>query len=171
LRAALEEGTFREDLYYRLNVVPIDIAPLRERRADIPELTKLFINRFSDDSGKPVTGITPDAMQLLVSYHWPGNVRELQNVIERACALAQGPLLGTSDIHLDTLRTKPGAAIDNFLPAGMTLEQWEDEMIHEALRRANNHKSQAARLLGLSRNALRYRLSKIGIADDNEKES
>jgi DNA-binding NtrC family response regulator len=171
LRAALEEGTFREDLYYRLNVVPIDIAPLRERREDIPELTKLFITRFSGDSGKPITGISPDALQLLVGYHWPGNVRELQNVIERACALAQGPLLGISDIHLDTLRTKPGTASDNFLPPGMTLEQWEDEMIREALRRANNNKSQAARLLGLSRNALRYRLSKIGIADDSDKES
>ena len=170
LRAALEEGTFREDLYYRLNVVPIDIAPLRERREDIPELTNLFVARFSGDSGKPITGIASDAMQLLVSYHWPGNVRELQNVIERACALAQGPLLNVSDIHLDNLRGKAGAPADNFLPAGMTLEQWEDEMIREALRRANNNKSQAARLLGLSRNALRYRLSKIGIADDSDKD-
>jgi len=170
LRAALEEGTFREDLYYRLNVVPIDIAPLRERREDIPELTTLFVARFSGDSGKPITGIASDAMQLLVSYHWPGNVRELQNVIERACALAQGPLLNVSDINLDNLRGKAGAPADNFLPAGMTLEQWEDEMIREALRRANSNKSQAARLLGLSRNALRYRLSKIGIADDSDKD-
>lgn len=170
LRAALEEGTFREDLYYRLNVVPIDIAPLRERKEDIPELTNLFITRFAADSGK-VTGITPEAMRTLVAYHWPGNVRELQNVIERACALAKGSLLDLADIHLDTLRTKSGAPADNFLPPGMSLEQWEDEMIREALRRANNNKSQAARLLGLSRNALRYRLSKIGIADDNEKDS
>jgi DNA-binding NtrC family response regulator len=171
LRAALEQGTFREDLYYRLNVVPIDIAPLRERKEDIPELTNLFIKRFSLDSGKPITGITPSAMQVLVDYYWPGNVRELQNIIERACALAKGPLLEISDIHLDTLRTKASAPADNFLPPGMTLEQWEDEMIREALRRANNNKSQAARLLGLSRNALRYRLSKIGIADDNEKDA
>ena len=170
LRAALEEGTFREDLYYRLNVVPIDIAPLRERKEDIPDLTKLFITRFAKDSGKTITGITPDAMQMLVGYYWPGNVRELQNVIERACALAAGPLLNASDIHLDTLRSKATASGDNFLPPGQTLEQWEDEMIREALRRANNNKSQAARLLGLSRNALRYRLSKIGIADDGDKE-
>jgi transcriptional regulator with PAS, ATPase and Fis domain len=170
LRAALEEGTFREDLYYRLNVVPIDIAPLRERREDIPELTRLFITRFAGDSGRTITGITPEAMQLLSGYYWPGNVRELQNVIERACALAKGPLLEPSDIHLDILRMKSVGPADNFLPPGMTLEQWEDEMIREALRRANNNKSQAARLLGLSRNALRYRLSKIGIADDNEKD-
>jgi transcriptional regulator with PAS, ATPase and Fis domain len=171
LRAALEEGTFREDLYYRLNVVPIDIAPLRERREDIPELTKLFISRFAADSGRAITGITPEAMRMLEDYYWPGNVRELQNVIERACALSNGPLLEPPDIHLDSLRTKTTATGDNFLPPGMTLEQWEDEMIREALRRANNNKSQAARLLGLSRNALRYRLSKIGIADDGEKEA
>ena len=171
LRAALEQGTFREDLYYRLNVVPIDMAPLRERKEDIPELAKLFMARFSGDSGKPVMGITPAAMQMLVDYYWPGNVRELQNIIERACALAKNPQLEISDIHLDALRTKSSAANDNFLPPGMTLEQWEDEMIREALRRANNNKSQAARLLGLSRNALRYRLSKIGITDDTEKDT
>ena len=171
LRAALEEGTFRQDLYYRLNVVPIDIAPLRERKEDIPELVQLFIKRFSVDSGKPISGITPSAMQALVDYYWPGNVRELQNIIERACALAKGKELEIADIHLDALRTKSSASNDNFLPPGMTLEQWEDEMIREALRRANNNKSQAARLLGLSRNALRYRLSKIGIADEGEKES
>ena len=170
LRAALEEGTFREDLYYRLNVVPIDIAPLRERRDDIPDLTKLFIKRFAADSGREITGITPEAMRLLVDYYWPGNVRELQNVMERACALAKGPLLEAADIHLDSARTKSTAAADNFLPPGMSMEQWEDEMIREALRRANNNKSQAARLLGLSRNALRYRLSKIGISDEGEKE-
>ena len=171
LRAALEQGTFREDLYYRLNVVPIDIAPLRERKEDIPDLVQLFIKRFAVDSGKPINGITPSAMQALVDYYWPGNVRELQNVIERACALAKGKELEISDIHLDSLRAKPGTAHDNFLPPGFTLEQWEDEMIREALRRANNNKSQAARLLGLSRNALRYRLSKIGIADEGEKET
>src|SRR5580704_17951988 len=89
LRAALEQGTFREDLYYRLNVVPIDIAPLRERKEDIPDLASLFISQFSGESGKPVEGITPEAMQILVNYHWPGNVRELQNIVERACALAK----------------------------------------------------------------------------------
>jgi transcriptional regulator with PAS, ATPase and Fis domain len=170
LRAALEQGTFREDLYYRLNVVPIDIAPLRERREDIPDLVQLFIKRFSAESGKLITGIKPEALELLVNYYWPGNVRELQNIVERAAALAAGPVLETSDIHMDAPRTKSSNAgsNNNFLPEGMTLEQWEDEMIREALRRANGNKSQAARLLGLSRNTLRYRLSKIGIADEEE---
>lgn len=170
LREALEQGTFREDLYYRLNVVPIDIAPLRERKEDIPDLVNLFVSRFAAESGKLIEGITPQAIEILVNYHWPGNVRELQNIVERACALSKGPQLEVSDIHIDVRPSKSGNGAPGFLPEGMTLEQWEDEMVQEALRRANGNKSQAARLLGLSRNALRYRLSKIGIADESEKE-
>jgi len=170
LRAALEEGTFREDLYYRLNVVPIDIPALREHKEDIPDLVELFLKRFCKDSGRELRGISSEAMNILMSHHWPGNVRELQNVIERACALATGQRIEGADIHLDTTRPRASAAADNFLPEGTTLDQWEDEMIREALRRANGNKSQAARLLGLSRNALRYRLSKIGIADEAETE-
>jgi len=169
LRAALEDGTFREDLYYRLNVVPIDIPPLREHKEDVPGLANLFLARFAKDSGRSeaITGISSAAMQLLVAHYWPGNVRELQNVIERACALATGDELQASDIQLDTPRNRNVASSDRFLPDGMTLDQWEDEMIREALKRAGGNKSQAARLLGLSRNALRYRLSKIGIDDDD----
>jgi DNA-binding NtrC family response regulator len=170
LRAALEEGTFREDLYYRLNVVPIDIPPLRAHKEDIPALATLFVTRFAKESGRAekITGISPAALQILTAHYWPGNVRELQNVIERACALAQGGDLQPSDIQLDTPRnrsTASGPGADRFLPDGMTLDQWEDEMIRESLKRAGGNKSQAARLLGLSRNALRYRLSKIGIDD------
>src|SRR6202050_4899638 len=108
LRAALEEGTFRQDLYYRLNVVPIDIPPLREHKEDIPGLANLFLARFAKDSGRAETiaGISSAAMQLLVSHYWPGNVRELQNVIERACALAQGGQLAASDIQLDSPRNR-----------------------------------------------------------------
>jgi transcriptional regulator with GAF, ATPase, and Fis domain len=170
LRAALEDGTFREDLYYRLNVVPIDIPPLREHKEDIPELVKLFLSRFAEDSGKKITGVSPEAFKILMDYHWPGNVRELQNIMERASALAAGPLLEASDIHIDSRAGKSTDSPTGFLPEGMTLEQWEDEMIREALRRAHGNKSQAARMLGLSRNALRYRLSKIGIGDDPERE-
>jgi DNA-binding NtrC family response regulator len=171
LRAALEQGTFREDLYYRLNVVPIDIAPLRERKEDIPDLANLFLARFAKDSGRQLREISPAAMQVLVGHYWPGNVRELQNVIERACALAAGPELSVDDVQLDVPRHRADTgANERFLPEGMTLDQWEDEMIREALKRAGGNKSQAARLLGLSRNALRYRLSKIGIEDENEAE-
>jgi len=168
LRAALEEGTFREDLYYRLNVVPIDIPPLREHKEDIPELVNHFLARFMAESEKGIKGITPAALRALGEYHWPGNVRQLENVVERAVALTLGPVIDVQDIHLDGTAGKEPAAQDNFLPEGMTLEQWEDAMIREALRRANGNKSQAARLLGISRNALRYRLGKIGVADEGE---
>ena len=170
LRAALEEGTFREDLYYRLNVVPIDIPPLREHKEDIPELVNLFLRRFASDSGREVAAISQEAMDLLLAHSWMGNVRELQNVIERACALAKTNKLEASDIHLDSPRRSAGSSGDRFLPDGMTLDQYEDELIREALKRAGGNKSQAARLLGLSRNALRYRLSKIGIEDENGAE-
>ena len=171
LRAALEEGTFREDLYYRLNVVPIDIPPLREHKEDIPDLVNHFLERFVAENEKEITGMTPAALAVLMEYHWPGNVRQLENSVERAVALAAGPVIDAKDIHLDGGHGRNNAtppAADNFLPAGMTLEQWEDNMVREALRRANGNKSQAARLLGLSRNALRYRLSKLGVADEGE---
>ena len=166
LRAALEEGTFREDLYYRLNVVPIDIPPLREHMEDIPALVNFFLRRLAEESNSPVRGITPAAMRLLVDFYWPGNVRELQNVIERAVTLSPNPMIGIEDIHLETPRTHSSArSVEPLLPEGMNIEQWENEIIREALHRANGNKSRAARALGLSRNALRYRLDKIGVPD------
>src|SRR5271163_1736191 len=101
LRAALEEGTFREDLYYRLNVVAIDVPPLREHKEDIPALANFFLQKFTRESGKPLKGITPAAMKLLMDFHWPGNVRELENIIERGVTLSVGSTLDAPDIHLD----------------------------------------------------------------------
>jgi two-component system response regulator AtoC len=169
LRAALEQGTFREDLYYRLNVVPIDIPALREHKEDIPELANLFLSRLAQKSNTKLEGIKPEALRKLMDFHWPGNVRELENIIERACALATGPFIGPSDIQMDHLRERNHLGSAPLLPEGKTLDQWEDEIIREAYRRANGNKSEAARLLGLSRNALRYRLEKIGIADEAPK--
>jgi DNA-binding NtrC family response regulator len=170
LRAALEQGTFREDLYYRLNVVPIDVPPLREHKEDIQGLVELFLERYAKESGKPIRGFAPAAMQTLVSFHWPGNVRELQNIVERAVTFAKADRIEAGDIQLDEAPAKGNSGAQGFLPAGLTLDSWEDEMIRESLRRANGNKSQAARLLGLTRNALRYRLSKIGIPDDPESQ-
>ena len=170
LRAALEQGTFREDLYYRLNVVPINIPPLREHKEDIPDLVRIFLQRHSQNSGKAPASVSPDALRKLTEFYWPGNVRELENIIERACALSASSVLEADDIHLDPPRNAaPQSGASSFLPEGKTLDQWEDEIIREAYRRANGNKSQAARLLGLSRNALRYRLEKIGIPDEPEK--
>jgi two-component system, NtrC family, response regulator AtoC len=163
LRQALEAGAFREDLYYRLNVFPITIPPLRERREDIPLLAERFLFRVSREQGAAVTGISPEALAKLVDWQWPGNVRELENVIERSVLLAAGTVLQPGDIRLDAVRNHSSPAASGFLPDGVTLEQHEQDLIREALRRADGNKSQAARLLGLTRNALRYRLSQMGL--------
>jgi DNA-binding NtrC family response regulator len=164
LRAALEQGTFREDLYYRLNVLPIDIPPLRERKEDIPFLAEHFVKKLMKDVGGRVESISETAIQKLLQYHWPGNVRELENVIERSMVLSPGPVLEPEDIKLDTAPRRAQSSFDvPFLPDGMTLDQFEQSIIREALNRANGNKSHAARLLGLTRNALRYRLSQMGI--------
>jgi DNA-binding NtrC family response regulator len=162
LRAALEQGRFREDLYYRLNVLPLNIPSLRERKEDIPFLAKHFVDRFGRESrGEPGT-LTDEALSKLMNYHWPGNVRELENVIERSLLLSPTTTLRAVDIKLDQ-SNKPKPAVSDFLPDGVTLEEHEQSIIREALRRANGNKSQAARLLGLTRNALRYRLDQMGV--------
>jgi DNA-binding NtrC family response regulator len=164
LRVALEQGTFREDLYYRLNVVPMNIPSLRERREDIPPLAEHFVKKLARDSGSRVESITEAAIEKLMSYHWPGNVRELENVIERSLVLCSGTKLDAADIWLDlSPRSRATNSVDAFLPEGMTLDTYEQALIREALRRAEGNKSQAARLLGLTRNALRYRLSQMGM--------
>jgi DNA-binding NtrC family response regulator len=163
LRAALEQGTFREDLYYRLNVLPLNIPPLRDRKEDIPFLAQHFVKKLRKDLGSPVESISDAGIERLLEYHWPGNVRELENVIERSMVLASNPVLEATDIKLDTGPQARVASVDNFLPEGMTLDQYEQSIIREALHRASGNKSQAARLLGLTRNALRYRLSQMGI--------
>ena len=166
LRAALEQGTFREDLYYRLNVVPINLPPLRERKEDIPHLVDHFLKKFAADSGGPERSLSAQAVEKLGSYHWPGNVRELENIIERSTVLARTDPIEPADIQLDhggSVAVAPGGV--PFLPDGMNLDVYEQELIREALRRSDNNKSQAARLLGLTRNALRYRLSQMGLEE------
>jgi len=163
LRAALEQGRFREDLYYRLNVLPINIPPLRDRKEDIPFLANHFIKKYQKDLGSRVESISDAAMQRLLEHRWRGNVRELENVIERSMVLAPGTVIEANDIKLDLAPETRSAAVDSFLPEGMTLDQFEQSIIKEALNRASGNKSQAARLLGLTRNALRYRLSQMGI--------
>lgn len=160
LRAALEQGTFREDLYYRLNVVPLNIPPLRERKEDIPYLADYFARKFGGE-------LSEGAIERLMSYHWPGNVRELENVIERSILLAPQPRIDAEDVRIDAVqRSRVVSDGDHFLPEGMTLDEYEQYVIREALKRANGNKSQAARLLGLTRNALRYRLSQMGLESE-----
>jgi DNA-binding NtrC family response regulator len=163
LRAALEQGAFREDLFYRLNVVPIDIPPLRERKEDISFLARHFVNKLSAGLGSSAGSISEEAIEKLSEYHWPGNVRQLENVIERSLVLCAGKSLEASDIRLDIGAAARPSSSEIFLPEGMTLEQFEQSVIREALRRSGGNKSQAARLLGLTRNAFRYRLAQIGL--------
>jgi DNA-binding NtrC family response regulator len=163
LRAALEQGTFREDLYYRLNVVPLNIPPLRERKEDIPFLAQHLVKRLAQDVASPVEEISEGAIARLLEYAWPGNVRELENVLERSIVLCTCKVLEASHIRLDVAPRARHQEFDTFLPEGMSLEEFEQHIIKEALKRANGNKSQAARLLGLTRNALRYRLSQMGL--------
>src|ERR1039458_1248658 len=165
LRAALEQGTFREDLYYRLNVVSMNIPPLRERKEDIPFLAQHFVTKLGPDTGNRVRDVTDAGIAKLMSYHWPGNVRELENVIERSLVMCSGERLDAADIKLEMAPRSRAQAdqADRFLPDGLTLDQYEQDLIREALRRADGNKSQAARLLGLTRNALRYRLTQMGL--------
>jgi len=165
LRAALEQGTFREDLYYRLNVVPVNVPPLRERKEDIPFLAHHFVRKLARDAGAMVESITEAAIRKLMEYHWPGNVRELENVIERSLVLCRGTTLDAGDIKLDTSAKPRVPSAGYSLPDGLTLDEYEQALIREALQRAGGNKSQAARLLGLTRNALRYRLSQMGMED------
>jgi len=164
LRAALEGGRFREDLFYRLNVMPINIPALRERAEDIPALAVHFMGKYGNGTQRLSAG----ALEKLLTHDWPGNVRELENVIERSLLLASGEELSAAEIRIDMgPKSRQHATEPSFLPAGMTLDAYEQSILKEALKRANGNKSQAARLLGITRNALRYRLTQIGI-DDKE---
>jgi len=163
LRQAIEDGEFREDLYYRLNVFPLTIPPLRERCEDIPALATHFLARLASQNGRPAPDLSTGARDALMNYPWPGNVRELENVLERSLLLSSGQALSADDIRFDTAPRSTSVNSNGFLPDGVTLDQHEQDLIREALRRTNGNKSQAARLLGLTRNSFRYRLSQMGI--------
>ncbi len=163
LRRAIEEREFREDLYYRLNVFPLTIPALRERREDIPALAAHFLKRLAAQNGRAVPDLSAGARDALMNYHWPGNVRELENVLERSLLLSNGPALEAGDIRFDVAPKTASQAGNGFLPEGVTLDQHEQELIREALRRSGGNKSQAARILGMTRNAFRYRISQMGI--------
>lgn len=156
LESAVKSGSFRQDLYYRLNVIPIYVPPLREREEDIPLLVKHFIQRFNTPQRK-IKGIDPEALNLLYHYHWPGNVRELENCIEAAFALGRSKLIEADDI-LPKLREPPDEGLMQF-----TLDELEKEHIKKILENARGNKVQAAKILGLSRRSLYRRLAKYQI--------
>ncbi|MDB4966485.1 MAG: two component, sigma54 specific, transcriptional regulator, Fis family [Myxococcales bacterium] len=165
LEQAMREGKFREDLFYRLNVVPIVLPPLRERSEDIPRLAALFLDRFNRQLGKSVRTLAPDALAALAAYHWPGNVRELENLVERMVVLAAGDVIRIGDLPAEVgHRQAPSIALpDGDVDLTAYLEAIEREIIVRALERAGGIKQRAAESLKLERNALRYKLKKYGL--------
>ena len=160
LRLLVSEGKFLEDLFYRLNVIPIEMPALRERREDIPLLVEHFVHRFAERTGKKIGGVDEKAMSELSRYEWPGNVRELENTIERAVVLSVEPLLTSRTVWLMSATTTPAAAAVPSLRLHHNLEWAERETMRRALEQARGVKKDAAELMGISQRALSHYLAK-----------
>jgi DNA-binding NtrC family response regulator len=169
LKREITEGRFREDLYYRLNVVNIHVPPLRERREDIPLLAMAFLREFADENGKQIEGFDPRVRQALYAYDWPGNVRELRNCIESAVVMASGKL-----ITLDDLPPGPrssGEARTISIPAFSSLEEAERIIISETLALVGGNKSKAAEILKIGRKTLYQKIAQYGIGKQEANSS
>jgi len=161
LEKELSEGKFRDDLYYRLKIVNIDLPPLRERVEDIPELAGFFLNKYNREFGRRIKAIDPAAMKLLSEYHWPGNIRQLETVIERAVLMNDRDTIGVSDIKNELWSGQLKGSFNFDIPEeGIDFENLEKELIRKALARANGVATKAAKLLGLSYKTFLYRLEK-----------
>jgi DNA-binding NtrC family response regulator len=160
LRQLVAEGKFLEDLFYRLNVIPIEMPPLRERREDIPLLVEHFVHRFAERTGRKIDGVDDKAMVELSRYEWPGNVRELENTIERAVVLSVEPLLTSRTVWLMSATATPAAAAVPSLKLHQNLEWAERETMRRALEQARGVKKDAAELMGISQRALSHYLAK-----------
>jgi DNA-binding NtrC family response regulator len=167
LRQMVEEGTFREDLFYRLYVVAVDIPPLRERMGDIPLLIQHFLTTLAEENGKTVEGLTPEARSALMHYAWPGNVRELRNVLERMVVLSRGNRLTLRDIP-EAIRSDlpPGHAPRSL--AEMSLDEAEKQLIIQALAAHQGNRTKAAEQLGISRRTLHRKLNEYGLREEKE---
>jgi two-component system, NtrC family, response regulator PilR len=165
----VSEGNFRSDLFYRLNVIPLRLPALRQRREDIALLVEHFLRKFAATSGQKIRGVTPEAMALLGRYHYPGNVRELENMIERAITLNTGDQIDASALPELNRRANPTADFDvtelpkNGLDLDAHMADIERELVMQAMDRTNGKRTDAARLLGISLRSIRYRLSKFGV--------
>jgi two-component system response regulator PilR (NtrC family) len=167
LEEKVKDGSFREDLYFRLNVIPINIPPLRERREDIPVLTRHFIEKCSKEFGKEIRTISSYALELLMKYPFPGNVRELENIIERSVALETSNIILPENLHLagglQEVRGFTNADIpDDGLNLNDEVAKYEKHLIEKALKKAKGSKTKAAEILQVSFDSLRYRIEKLG---------
>jgi two-component system NtrC family response regulator len=164
LEAMVRERSFREDLYYRLAVVPLHVPPLRDRRQDIPLLADHFLRRMEDRTGRSALRLPPEAFARFDAYAWPGNVRELENVVERMVVLGRGPVLDLEALPATIRSPDVGGSSKFRLPAdGARLEDVERDLIGQALERTEGNRTRAAQLLGLTRNTLLYRMQKHGL--------
>lgn len=167
LRKEADAGRFREDLYYRLAVVMVEMPALRQRADDIPMLVDHFVAQFAEAFDREIEGVHPDAHRMLAQYGWPGNVRELRNVIERTVIFQEEPVIRASDLPGEIRLYSPRSTYEGeplALPeGGVSLDELEGSMIRQALERTDGNQSEAARLLGLTRAKLRYRMQKHGI--------
>jgi two-component system, NtrC family, response regulator AtoC len=162
LEKEVEAGSFREDLYYRLQVMPIVLPPLRDRPGDIPLLANHYIDRYNREFRKRVRGLTPEAMAMLEHHRWPGNIRELRNAIERAMLLMEREWIGPDD--LVAILRPPSTALFRLPPDGVSLEDVERQLLVQALERAGGNQTHAGQLLGINRDQVRYRIEKFGIS-------
>jgi len=174
LEEEVAAARFREDLYYRLNVIEIPLPPLRERKDDLALLIDHFVGKYARELGKKVEGVAPEALERLLAYRFPGNVRELENAIERAVALTRGPVIEEEALPRSVLTRPEPAAAARIPVQGVNLDQlmeeYERSLILEALVPARGVKKRAAKLLGISFRSLRYRLEKLGIDDGSARE-
>jgi len=169
LEQAVNEGAMREDLFYRLNVIPIHLPPLRDRREDIPLLAGHFLQKFGQRLGRELRGVTPEALALLERYHWPGNIRELENVLERAIVLGGDDVLGADALPESVRRERPMRGLEVELPdEGMdleaTLDALERRYLQRAMDRTSGVQTKAAELLGMTFRQFRYKLQKHNMA-------
>ncbi|MBN2449015.1 MAG: sigma-54-dependent Fis family transcriptional regulator, partial [Lentisphaeria bacterium] len=169
LKQRVEEGHFREDLYYRLNVVNIHLPPLRERGDDVPLLLKHFLDQAAAENGKKLDGFTPEALKVLCAYQWPGNVRELRNCVERMVVMVRGTALTLKDVPSDLrnalARDLESDAAPRESAPSLNLDSNERALIIQALRQAGGNRTAAARILGISRRTLHRKLHTYGLQE------
>ena len=162
LEDEVKAGKFREDLFYRLQVMPIPLPALRERKGDVPLLANFYVDTFNREFRKRVRGLSAPAVDVLQQYGWPGNVRELRNAIERAMLLVEGEWLEPE--HFTTLTRTVASTQFKLPPEGVNLDEVERQLLTQALERANGNQTQAAQLLGINRDQVRYRIEKFGLS-------
>ncbi len=168
----IKEGKFREDLYYRLNVVNINLPPLRDRKEDIPLLISTFINKYKSDSGKPDVDFSKEALDILMKYNYPGNIRELENIVHHSIVLSRNNIITTDDLPLGIRNPRSEKDINSCFDEGISLpekvECLEKNMVNDALHRTGGNQSAAAKILGISERNLRYRLEKWGFKNKDQ---